>query len=159
MFNKGDISKAIQFITTDIWRIRSGDLSRNRSFLIRLLRILILTIRGLGEDRWHLWASALTYYSLLSIVPVAAMIFGIAKGFGFEKALEKLLYKNLEGQEQVVARVVDFAQSLLQNVKGGIVAEGRSDAPIYFTSDAAQPQNGDWSMLRVLSPTGPVKFS
>lgn len=44
-------------------------------------------------------------------------------------------------------------------VKGGIVAEGRSDAPIYFTSDAAQPQNGDWSMLRVLSPTGPVKFS
>ena len=44
-------------------------------------------------------------------------------------------------------------------VKGGIVAIGRSDAPIYFTSDAMPPQNGDWSMLRVLSPTGPVQFS
>ena len=122
MLKKDDISRAIQFITTDIWRIRSGDLSRNRSFLIRLLRILILTIRGLGEDRWHLWASALTYYSLLSIVPVVAMVFGIAQGFGFEKTLEKLIYENLEGQEQIVTRVVDFAHALLQNVKGGLVA-------------------------------------
>ena len=100
MFKSEDISKAIQFITTDIWRIRAGDLSRKRSFWIRFLRILILTIRGIVEDRWHLRASALTYYSLLSIVPVVAMIFGIAKGFGFEKALEKVLYENLEGQEQ-----------------------------------------------------------
>lgn len=122
MFKSEDISKAIQFITTDIWRIRSGDLSRNRSFLIRFLRIFILTIRGIVEDRWHLRASALTYYSLLSIVPVVAMVFGIAKGFGFENALEKWLYQNLEGQEQVITRVVDFAQSLLQNVKGGLVA-------------------------------------
>lgn len=122
MFKSEDISKAIQFITTDIWRIRVGDLSRNRSFLIRLLRILILTIRGIVEDRWHLRASALTYYSLLSIVPVVAMVFGIAKGFGFEKALEKVLYKNLEGQEQIIAKVVDFAHALLQNVKGGLVA-------------------------------------
>jgi len=122
MFKSEDISKAIQFITTDIWRIRAGDLSRNRSFLIRLLRILILTIRGIIEDRWHLRASALTYYSLLSIVPVVAMVFGIAKGFGFEKALEKLLYEHLEGQEQIITKVVDFAHVLLQNVKGGLVA-------------------------------------
>ena len=36
----------------------------------------------------QLRASALTYYSLLSIVPIAAMAFGIAKGFGFDKQLE-----------------------------------------------------------------------
>jgi hypothetical protein len=44
-------------------------------------------------------------------------------------------------------------------VKGGIVAEGTAEAPIYFTSDAEIPQNGDWSMLRVINPTGPVRFS
>ncbi len=122
MFKGEDISKAIQFITTDIWRVRAGDLSKNKSFWIRFLRILILTIRGIVEDRWHLRASALTYYSLLSIVPVLAMIFGIAKGFGFEKSLEKLLYENLESQEQIIGQVVDFAHTLLQNVKGGLVA-------------------------------------
>jgi membrane protein len=122
MFKGEDISKAIQFITTDIWRVRAGDLSPNKSLWIRILRILILTIRGIVEDRWILRASALTYYSLLSIVPVLAMIFGIAKGFGLEKALEKLLYENLEGQEQIIQKVVDFAHALLQNVKGGLVA-------------------------------------
>jgi membrane protein len=122
MFKGEDISKAIQFITTDIWRVRAGDLSPNKSLWIRILRILILTIRGIVEDRWILRASALTYYSLLSIVPVFAMIFGIAKGFGLEKALEKLLYENLEGQEQIIQKVVDFAHALLQNVKGGLVA-------------------------------------
>ncbi len=122
MFKSEDISRAIQFITTDIWRVRVGDLSKNKSFWIRFLRILILTIRGIVEDRWHLRASALTYYSLLSIVPVLAMIFGIAKGFGFEKSLEKLLYENLEAQEQIIGQVVDFAHALLQNVKGGLVA-------------------------------------
>ncbi len=122
MFKGEDISRAIQFITTDIWRVRAGNLSKNKSFWIRFLRILILTIRGIVEDRWHLRASALTYYSLLSIVPVLAMIFGIAKGFGFEKSLEKLLYENLEAQEQIIGQVVDFAHALLQNVKGGLVA-------------------------------------
>ena len=44
-------------------------------------------------------------------------------------------------------------------VKGGILAEGTAEAPIYFTSDAKDPQNGDWSMMRLLNPTGPVVFS
>jgi Right handed beta helix region len=43
-------------------------------------------------------------------------------------------------------------------VKGGIIAEGTPEAPIYFTSDAEEPQNGDWSMMRLLSPTGPAVF-
>jgi hypothetical protein len=43
-------------------------------------------------------------------------------------------------------------------VLGSIVAAGTADQPIYFTSDADDPQNGDWSMLRVVSPTGEVRF-
>jgi len=43
-------------------------------------------------------------------------------------------------------------------VRGGIVAEGTAEAPIYFSSDADDPQNGDWSMLRVVDPAGPAVF-
>ncbi|MBW2136959.1 MAG: YihY family inner membrane protein [Deltaproteobacteria bacterium] len=121
-FEKASISRIISFLKTDIWRIRSRDLSGKEYFLIRVLRVLILTIRGVTEDKCMLRASALTFYSLLSIVPVVAMVFGIAKGFGFEKTLEDLLYKNFVGQEQIIARVVDFAQATLENVKGGLVA-------------------------------------
>ncbi|MFO7785498.1 MAG: YihY/virulence factor BrkB family protein [Desulfatiglandales bacterium] len=116
------VVQTIGFLTTDIWRIRRKDLPRPRSFLIRLLRIIILTFRGLAEDRCQLRASALTFYSLLSIVPVLAMIFGVAKGFGFEKNLREILLERLTGQEEVALKIIDFSHALLDNVKGGLVA-------------------------------------
>jgi membrane protein len=83
---------------------------------------VILSIRGITQDRGALRASALTFYSMLSVVPVLAMVFGIAKGFGFEKGLERTILKAAEGQEEVALRIISFSQALLENVKGGLVA-------------------------------------
>ena len=116
------LSKYIQFLKTDVWRIRAKKLSRTKSFWIRQLRIILIAIRGFGEDKCQLRASALTFYSLLSFVPIVAMAFGVAKGFGFEKLLEKQLYEKLPGQEEVVERIVGFAHSYLENAKGGVIA-------------------------------------
>ena len=49
-------------------------------------------------------------------------------------------------------------QRLSLTVLGRIVANGTAAQPIYFTSDAPDPQNGDWSMLRLKSPTGQSSF-
>ena len=117
-----DIYKAYKFVTHDVWRIRAKDLPRSKSFLIRNLRILLLTIRGVTEDRCLLRASALTFYSVLSIVPIMAMLFGIAKGFGFENRISRLLMERFEGQEEIIEKIVVFAQAQLENVKGGLVA-------------------------------------
>ncbi len=111
-----------QFVSTDIWRIRSGELPWAKSVWIRLLRIIILSVRGYDKDHCGFRASALTFYTLLSIVPVVAMAFGIAKGFGFETALEELVYRVFQGQNEVALRVMNFARSLLENAKGGVIA-------------------------------------
>ncbi|MFH1319082.1 MAG: YihY/virulence factor BrkB family protein [Bacteroidota bacterium] len=116
------ISQTLDFIKTDIWRIRLQDQPRKKSIFIKLLRIVLLALRGFNEDKCQLRASALTFYSLLSIVPVVAMIFGIAKGFGFEKMLEKQLTEALEGYEDIMIQVLDFANSMLANTKGGLIA-------------------------------------
>jgi membrane protein len=116
------ITKVAQFTRTDVWRIRSSDLPRSRSFLIRLLRIVILSVHGLVKDKCHLRASALTFYTSLSIVPIFAMLFGIAKGFGFEKILEKQLLEKLDTQGEVVVKIIDYARALLENTKGGMIA-------------------------------------
>jgi len=115
-------TKIIEFISVDIWRIRLKDMSRTKRFFVKQLRILILAIRGFAKDKCSLSASALTFYSILSIVPVVAMAFGIAKGFGFQKLLEKELLEKFHGQEEVMNRVVTFAQSLLENTKGHMIA-------------------------------------
>jgi membrane protein len=64
----------------------------------------------------------LTFYTLLSIVPVAAMFFGVAKGFGFERRLQEELFNRFPGQEEVLNQVISFSNSLLEQTQGGIIA-------------------------------------
>ncbi len=116
------VPKVLDFLKKDIWRIRRTDLPPGKSFFLTLLRVLLLSIRGFDEDKCQLRASALTFYSLISVVPVAAMAFGIAKGFGFEKMLESQLRNKLAGHEEIVDNVVQFSHSLLESTKGGLLA-------------------------------------
>jgi membrane protein len=116
------LSNATDFIKNDIWRIKLKDISKTKAILIKQLRMILLAFRGFKEDNCQLKASALTFYSLLSIVPVVAMAFGIAKGFGFDKMLEKQLIEKVPGQEEVLTQVIGFAQTLLDNTKGGLIA-------------------------------------
>ncbi len=127
-----NIGQMVHFITTGVWRIQVKKLSKTRGILIRQLRVVLASLRGFNEDNCQLRASALTFYSLLSIVPVAAMAFGIAKGFGFEKMLEAQIIDKMQGQEDVITQVITFAQSLLENTKGGLVA-GIGVAVLFWT--------------------------
>jgi membrane protein len=116
------LSRITRFLSTDIWRIRLTDYSRTRSFVLRQLRVIALAVRGYHEDSCKFRASALTFYSLLSIVPVLAMLFGIAKGFGLEKRVETEILQRFKGQEAVAKNIVAFANSLLENARGGLIA-------------------------------------
>ena len=116
------ISNFFSFIRTDIWRIRLDELPFGKSFLIKQLRVIILAFRGYDEDRCLLRASSLTFYTLLSIVPVVAMFFGVAKGFGFERRLQKQLFERFPGQEEILSQVINFANSMLEQTRGGLIA-------------------------------------
>ena len=111
-----------QYLTTDVWRIRSSELPRKKLYWFRPLRVLALSLRQFQEDKCALRASALTFYSLMSLVPVLAMAFGISKGFGLEKTLERDLLQRFQGQEEVILRVTSFANSLLETTRGGLIA-------------------------------------
>lgn len=118
----GKIKNAIRFVEHDIWRIPLSELSPRKTFLIKQLRILILAVRGFVEDKVHVRASALTYYSLFGMVPVLGLFFGVAKGFGLEEYLEDQLRKAFSGREEVLNFLLEFSQSLLETTRGGILA-------------------------------------
>lgn len=122
MKGKKDLSRAVRFLGEDIWRMRQRDLLWSRGLLIRTLRVIFLSFRGLTQDRCALRASSLTFYSLLSLVPVFAMVLAIAKGFRFQRALEKMLLEQLQGQEEVVSRILGFSETFLESATGGFVA-------------------------------------
>jgi len=119
------IKKVIHFISTDIWQIDVKDYPPTLGFFLRQLRIVLLAVREFRDNHIQLRASALTYYSLLSVVSIAAMAFGIAKGFGFATKLETEIKKAAAEQEEladVVEYILEFANSMLQNINGGVIA-------------------------------------
>ena len=91
------------------------------SNVVRHINVFKLAIKGFNEDRIQIRAGALTYLSVLSIVPVIAMIFGVAKGFGLDERLQTELQRSLAGQEEVLKFVIDASEKYLLNAKGGFI--------------------------------------
>lgn len=119
---KSFIQIGIKFITNDIWSINIKKVSSSQSFFIKLLRVIILAFRGFKEDRCIEKASALTYYTLISVVPIVAMALGFAKGFGFDTYLQEYLIEKLKDKKEILDQILEFSNSLLANTQNGIVA-------------------------------------
>ena len=81
---------------------------------------LYLTIRFFTEKRVMTQASALTYSTLLAIVPMLAVVFAIARGFGYNKYIEIWFREVLSSQPQVADVIVSFVNSYLIHTKSGI---------------------------------------
>ena len=65
-------------------------------------------------------ASALTYSTLLAIVPIMAVVFAIARGFGYNKYIEEWFRDALASQPQAAEVIVGFVNSYLVHTKSGI---------------------------------------
>jgi membrane protein len=119
------ISQIVQFFNTGIWEIRLRNLHPIKVLGIRSLRIILLATRGFIRDHCQKTASVLTYYSLLNVVPVVAVAFAMAKGFGLEKLIEKQILQMADKanwQADITTQIISFSHKLLDQAKGGLIA-------------------------------------
>ena len=105
-----------------IWHTSLSDLSKRKSFLIRQSRIILAASRGFLNDRVTLRASALTFYTLLSVIPIVAIAFAIAKGFGLDQNLEEIVTKEFKSQPEVLNWLLNASRNALQETRGGYMA-------------------------------------
>ncbi len=106
--------KIIYFFQHGVWE---GD------DVVRPFKIALYTMRGIGQHDVFLRASALTYYTILSIVPVAALIFGFMKGFGFDEKLWEWIYDRFPGDTAFVDTYMrTFIEKTLVQTRGGVIA-------------------------------------
>jgi membrane protein len=110
------------FFVRDIWRKTETELKNSRWRLpYNSLKVLTISIRGFVNDRLSTKASALTYNTLMTLVPVLAMLIAIARGFGFQRKLKEELQSSFSGQQEVLNYVFDWVDSyLLQATGSGI---------------------------------------
>jgi membrane protein len=109
------------FVSKDIWRVPKHEVKGLKNKFLNLIRTLILAVRGFIADRLSTRASALTFTSLLAVVPIFALIIGIARGFGFQKMIEDQLTTMLPGQTELLVKLFGFVQSFLEVTTSGII--------------------------------------
>ena len=116
------IRKCKNFVDDEVWHIEETPLGQANRRLFALVKIVIMTVRGFLEDKATIRASALTYFTMLSIIPVIALAFAIAKGFGLEEMLEDYIRESFGSDSTIGDYIIDFASNSLENAKGGVIA-------------------------------------
>jgi len=110
----------IHFVTYEIWRIGENEVSGLKRIYIFLAKTVILAVRGARREEIHTKASALTYSTILAIVPLLAVIVGIASGFGLDDIVRQNVNDILPGHEDQLRSAFEFADNFLKVAKGGV---------------------------------------
>jgi membrane protein len=105
-----------------IWNTPLSEISKGKTLLVRQLRIVVLAARGFSNDNVQLRASALTFYSLLSVIPIAAIAFAISKGFSLDQNLESLITDKFQAHQEVLNWLLKNARSAIEETRGGYIA-------------------------------------
>ncbi len=117
---KVNLKEIKHFFNDEIWRIMEDEVTPIRNVLYNILKVGILSIKRFSEDRIVNRASALTYNTLLSIVPILAILFAIARGLGFSNIMESQFRSGLEGQTVAVNTILELIDSYLSHTQSGI---------------------------------------
>ena len=116
---KEKIKQLVHFFTRSLWRVTEDDVSRSRYTSYNLMKIIIQTIKCFIKDRVWIRAAALSYTTLFSIIPILALLFAIAKGFGFSNLMERFL-RDGSVANGTVDTVMNFIDNYLEYAKSGV---------------------------------------
>src|SRR6266498_18569 len=111
------------FVERDVWRADVVATSRLAAVGVYPLRIILIVVRGFFlEHQCLLRASALTYNTLLSLVPMLAFMLAFLKGLGVNNVLEPLISNMLAvgSSEETLHTIMSFASKIDVGTLGGI---------------------------------------
>lgn len=103
-----------QYCVTGVWSDTRG------GWKVDILRTLNLSIRSFLDSDLQARASALTYQTMLAIVPALALFLAIGRGFGLQEVLTQELYKAFPSQKGALATAFQFVDSYLSEASEGL---------------------------------------
>lgn len=118
-----NISSLYTLFTDTIFRRREEEW--HNSFVrmaVRLYKLLYYMVRGLLSHGTLVRSAALTYYTIMSLVPIIAVAFAVVKGFGLADGLTASLYGLFPQSPEVIDYLLSFAENALARTRGGLVA-------------------------------------
>jgi len=107
------------FLTKDIWAFDLGQKGPLRRAIGNTVKVTVIAVRTFLDDKIMTRAAALTYSTLFAVVPILALIFAIARGFGFENIVNSLLENGLMKENESLSTVMQFIDGYMQYVSSG----------------------------------------
>ena len=90
--------------------------------VVYIFQLLFFTIKDMVDNRTNVRTGAMAFYSLLSIVPLLAVVFAVAKAMGYVEWVLDSLYGLFPAYPEIVDYCVEFAERTLARTKGGLMA-------------------------------------
>jgi membrane protein len=116
------IKKGWGFVNEKLWVVRLDKLNKRQSFFVRQLRIFALAFKGFNEDKCLIKATALTFYTLFSIVPILALVFAMGKAFGYDEVLKEKITSGYGESSTVLNQAFIYSDRMLATAKEGVIA-------------------------------------
>lgn len=111
---KGRLQKQIDYCTKGVWLDQRSDRK------VRFVKVLNLSVRSFLSVDLQSKACAMTFRTLLAIVPALALLCAIGRGFGLQNVVMEQLIKQFPSQEEVLKTAFGFVDAYLSQASGGI---------------------------------------
>ena len=108
------VMRNVQYCINDVW----NDQRSLRS--IKAVKIINLSTRAFLDRDLQMRSCALTYSTVLAVVPALAMLFAIARGFGFQNLMQSELFKYFPAQRQALETALTYVDNYLAQASQGV---------------------------------------
>ena len=109
------------FFTKSLWDLDPAQFRGGKRTLVKLLQLLGFAFSNFLDNNSLLRATALSFTTLLSLVPLLALAFAVLKGFGVQNRLAPLILNQVAaGSEVVVSRVIAYIDNTNMSSVGAV---------------------------------------
>lgn len=121
------LKKAYRYISGGVWTKEPSEYhTKFMRWFSTQTQVFLYTIRIFGQNQMVVRSAGLTYFTLLAIVPLIAVLFGVMKGFGDEQTIDNRLQVWIEGiipqGSSLSTTILAWAKNLIEGAKGGWIA-------------------------------------
>lgn len=91
-----------------------------KTFKVRFIKTVNLSVNSFLDRGLQIRSMALTYYTVLSLVPALALLVAIGRGFGMSDTMQSELYNMFPSQAKVISTCLKFVDSYLNEATQGV---------------------------------------
>lgn len=112
------VRRGMTFLNRDVWDADLTTIPSLKALGVRFLRVVILVFRGFKDDECSMHASALTFSTLMAIVPILALCLSMARGLGDADTAKLWMQHRVQAWTQTFKTEIPFAGADGTNTPG-----------------------------------------